>query len=66
MEQLLLSIAEETNLAELASNGELTVEEVNVATMEQLEEDKYLDCSVLYWASAKCSIKVVEAALEKK
>jgi hypothetical protein len=54
-------------LAERASLGKLTVEEVNGATKEKLEEDKSWDgYTVLYWASRYCSIDVVEAILDKK
>jgi hypothetical protein len=54
------------NLAHLACRGELTVEEVNAATKEKLEEDKGGGYSVLYWASYNCGIAVVEAVLNKK
>jgi hypothetical protein len=54
------------NLAERACRRELTVEEVNAATKEKLEGDKdSFGYTVLYWASALCSIKVVEAILDK-
>jgi hypothetical protein len=53
------------NLAERAYKGKLTVEEVNAATKEKLEEDKYGGCQVLYFASLKCPIEVVEAILDK-
>jgi hypothetical protein len=53
------------NLAQRANEGELTVEEVNHATKEKLEEDKFAGFSVLYWASYKCKIEVVEAILDK-
>jgi hypothetical protein len=53
------------NLAERAYLKELTVEEVNAATKEKLEKDDY-GGTVLYWASYKCGIKVVEAILDKK
>jgi hypothetical protein len=48
------------NLVKRARDGELTVEEVNAATKEKLEEDK-----VLYWASSYCGLEVVEAILDK-
>jgi hypothetical protein len=48
------------NLAQRAFEGKLTVEEVNAATKEKLEEDK-----VLYWASRNCPTEVVEAILDK-
>jgi hypothetical protein len=54
-----------TNLAECAEKGELTVEEVNEATKEKLEEDKLYGGTVLYWASENCPIEVVEAILNK-
>jgi hypothetical protein len=44
----------------------LTVEEVNTATKEKLEDDKYVGCMVLYLASWNCGIEVVEAILNKK
>jgi hypothetical protein len=53
------------NLAERASYGKLTVEEVNGATKEKLEEDKSYGYTVLYLASWKCGIEVVEAILDK-
>jgi hypothetical protein len=53
------------NLAERAYRGELTVEEVNAATKEKLEKDKFGGCTVLYWASRECGIEVVEAILDK-
>jgi hypothetical protein len=54
------------NLAERASEGKLTVEEVNGATKEKLEEDKAsLGYTVLHWASWRCPIDVVEAILNK-
>jgi hypothetical protein len=54
------------NLAQRARDGKLTVEEVNAATKEKLEEDKYmLGNTVLYYASGKCGIGVVEAILDK-
>jgi hypothetical protein len=54
------------NLADFAYDGELTVEEVNEATKEKLEEDKdQYGNTVLYCASYKCGIDVVEAILDK-
>jgi hypothetical protein len=54
------------NLAERAYRGELTVEEVNTATKEKLEEDKsYFGNTVLYDASCNCGIEIVEAILDK-
>jgi hypothetical protein len=55
------------NLAERAEKGKLTVEEVNAATKEKLEEDKDKEYgnTVLYWASYKCGVEVVEAILDK-
>jgi hypothetical protein len=53
------------NLAQRAFEGKLTVEEVNAATKEKLEEDKLYGFTVLYRASAKCGIEVVEAILDK-
>jgi hypothetical protein len=53
------------NLAKHAYYGKLTIEEVNTATKEKLEEDKYWNFSVLYWASIECPIEVVEAILDK-
>jgi hypothetical protein len=52
-------------LAERAFEGKLTVEEVNAATKEKLEEDKDCGFTVLYCASWKCPIEVVEAILVK-
>jgi hypothetical protein len=55
------------HLAHRAFRGELTVEEVNEATKEKLEEDKYNGYTVLYNASCSyCRIEVVEAILDKK
>jgi hypothetical protein len=53
------------NLAERACRRELTVEEVNGATKEKLETDKYDGYTVLYWASRECGIEIVEAILDK-
>jgi hypothetical protein len=53
------------NLAVRAYSGELTVEEVNAATKEKLEKDKFGRCTVLYYASYKCGVEVVEAILDK-
>jgi hypothetical protein len=44
---------------------ELTVGEVIAATKEKLEEDKVAGSTVLYWASVKCPIEVVEAIINK-
>jgi hypothetical protein len=54
-----------TNLAWRACYGHLTVEEVNGATKEKLEEDKYGACKVIYFASLKCPVEVIEAILDK-
>jgi hypothetical protein len=54
------------NLAERASAGKLTVEEVKAVTKEKLEEKDSIGCTVLYWASCYCGIEVVEAILSKK
>jgi hypothetical protein len=54
-----------TNLAERAWEGNLTVEEVNRATKEKLEEDKYFEYTVIYYGSRECPIEVVEAILDK-
>jgi hypothetical protein len=54
-----------TNLADRAEEGELTVEEVNAATKEKLVTDNYFGYTVLFWASYKCGIEVVEAILDK-
>jgi hypothetical protein len=54
------------NLAKRARDGKLTVSEVNGATKEKLEGDKYFEYTVLYWASVKCGIEVVEMILDKK
>jgi hypothetical protein len=53
------------NLAERAEKGKLTVEEVNAATKEKLEEDKWRGNTVLSCASYYCGIEVVEAILDK-
>jgi hypothetical protein len=53
------------NLADRAYEGKLTVEEVNAASKERLEEDKYDEYTVLNWASIECGIEVVEAILNK-
>jgi hypothetical protein len=55
----------DVNLAERASEGMLTVEEVNGATKEKLEKDEYEGFTVLYGASLRCGIEVVEAILDK-
>jgi ankyrin repeat protein len=54
------------NLAQRAYNSELTIEEINNATKDQLnnDKDKY-GATCLYWACARCSIKLVEAILDK-
>jgi hypothetical protein len=55
-----------TNLAQRAYDGELTVEEVNGATKQMLETEKNSGgCTVLFWASRNCGIKVVEAIVNK-
>jgi hypothetical protein len=54
------------NLAQRALEGKLTVEEVNHATKEKLEDNKYFGCVVLYWTSMRCGIEVIEAILNKK
>jgi hypothetical protein len=53
------------NLAERAWEGKLTVEDVNHATKEKLEEKDEYGYTVLNNASYKCPIEVVEAILEK-
>jgi hypothetical protein len=54
------------NLAKRAWDGKLTVEEVNAASKEKLEEHKTLDgYSVLWTASWRCEVEVVEAILDK-
>jgi hypothetical protein len=54
------------NLAERALSGKLTVEEVIGATKEKLEGDKdSFGYTVLYWASVKCGMEIVEAILDK-
>jgi hypothetical protein len=53
------------NLAQRAFEGNLTVEEVNRATKEKLEDDMYVGCTVLYCASCNCGIEIVEAILDK-
>jgi hypothetical protein len=56
-----------SNLAQRASEGKLTVEEVNSAKKEKMEKDKDSKrYTVLYNASKYCSIEVVEAILDKK
>jgi hypothetical protein len=54
-----------TNLSQLAFQGKLTIEEVKDATKKKLEEDMSYGCTVLYFASWKCPIEVVEAILDK-
>jgi hypothetical protein len=53
------------NLAYRAYEGKLTVEEVNAATKEKLEDKDLLGYIVLYWASRHCEIEVVESILDK-
>jgi hypothetical protein len=54
------------NLAQRASEGKLTVEEVNRATKEKLETDKdKYGFMVLFRASDNCGIEVVEAIINK-
>jgi hypothetical protein len=53
------------NLAQRAEEGKLTVEEVKGATKERLEQDNYGGFMVLYCASLKCGIEIVEAILDK-
>jgi hypothetical protein len=54
------------NLIDSAIKGILTVEEVNGATKEKLEEDnKCGRCTVLYLASMHCGVEVIEAILDK-
>jgi hypothetical protein len=57
---------ESINLAKRAYERKLTVEEVNAATKEKLEEDKtYFGETVLYCVSKFCGIEIVEAILDK-
>jgi hypothetical protein len=53
------------NLARRAIDGRLTIEEVNLATKQQVEQDTYLGLGVLFLASSKCSGGVVAAILDK-
>jgi hypothetical protein len=54
------------NLAHRASIGILTVEVLNVATKEKLEENKNkFGNTVLYCACYACPIEVVEAIVDK-
>jgi hypothetical protein len=53
------------NLAQRAYDGELTVEEINGATKEKLENDKLYGSTLLCNATYKCPIEVVEAILDK-
>jgi hypothetical protein len=54
------------NLTKRAKEGKLTVEEVNAATKEKLEEDMdNYGNTVLYCATYKCPIEVIEAILDK-
>jgi ankyrin repeat protein len=55
-----------TNLSELAYQGALTVAQVNEASKSNLEQDRYYDCTVLYMASCRCSIEVVQAIIIDK
>jgi hypothetical protein len=59
------STSTDVNLAECAWGGMLTVEEVNAATKKMLEDDKFVGCTVLYWASYNCGIEAVEAIINK-
>jgi hypothetical protein len=54
------------NLADLAYNGELTVEEVNGTTRKKLETDVNENGNkVLLCASRSCGIEVIEAIINK-
>jgi hypothetical protein len=53
------------NLAQRADEGKLTVEEVNHATKEKVEEKDKSGFMLLYYASFYCGIEVVEAILDK-
>jgi hypothetical protein len=53
------------NLSERAWKGKLTVEDVKDATKEKLEEKDEPGNTVLYRASYRCGIEVVEAILDK-
>jgi hypothetical protein len=62
----------ELSLAELAGEGKLTVEVVNNTTKDKLErsvfrysKNTYFDDTVLYWASMRSPVEVVEAILDK-
>jgi hypothetical protein len=55
-----------TNLAYLATNGKLTVqEEVNAATKDKLKKDECAGHPLLLCASRYCPIEVIEAILDK-
>jgi hypothetical protein len=53
-------------LAYRAFESTLTLEQVNHATKQNLEEDRYIGYTVLYWASFRCPIEVVCAILDKQ
>jgi ankyrin repeat protein len=53
------------NLAQLASNSTLTLDQIHQATLHQLQHDLYVDCSVIYWASGRCNVEIVKAILDK-
>jgi ankyrin repeat protein len=54
------------NLAEIAWDGKLTLEQVNSTTKEILETELYQGYTVLFCASAKCPIEVVTAILDRQ
>jgi ankyrin repeat protein len=53
------------NLPEYGWRGQLTVEQVNQATREMLEEKNKFGYTIIYCASKSCSIEVVEAIIDK-
>jgi ankyrin repeat protein len=56
------------NLAERAFEGKLTVKEVNQATSQKLDTDRWgygAEFTVLCYSSYKCAMNVVEAILDK-
>jgi ankyrin repeat protein len=53
------------NLAKRAWDDELTLEDIKLADPIKIEQDTYIKRSVLYIASKRCSVDIVEAILDK-
>jgi ankyrin repeat protein len=55
----------DNNLAYRAYSGELTITEVYCADIRNLVKDTFISYKTLFWASAKCSMEIVQAILDR-